>query len=56
MRKSEKIIYTDLLYETAYNNELNEWLENLESSCQKLLFCYNKISPLSEDRMVSRWL
>ena len=35
--QSEKIIYTDLLYETAYNNELNEWLENLETICQKLL-------------------
>ena len=41
--QSEKIIYTDLLYETAYNNELNEWLENLESSCQKLLFEKNNL-------------
>jgi hypothetical protein len=41
--QSEKNIYTDLLYETTYNNELNDWLENLETICQKLLYGKNNL-------------
>jgi hypothetical protein len=41
--QSEKNIYADLLYETAYNNELNEWLENLETACQQLLYEKNNL-------------
>jgi len=41
--QTEKNIYADLLYETSYNNELNEWLENLENNCQKLLYEKNNL-------------
>lgn len=41
--QTEKNIYTDLLYETTYNNQLNEWLENLESHCRKLLYEKNNL-------------
>ena len=41
--QTDKNIYVDLLYETSYNNELNEWFENLEGQCQKLLFEKNNL-------------
>ena len=41
--QNEKNIYADLLYETTYNNDLTEWLENLESECQKLLYQKNNL-------------
>ena len=36
--QTERKIYTDLLYETDINAQLSEWLENLESTCQKIIY------------------
>ena len=41
--QNEKNIYSDLVYETTYNNELTEWLEHLETICQKLLYEKNNL-------------
>lgn len=38
--QTEKKYQCDLLYETSTDGELNEWLETLEITCQKLI--YNK--------------
>jgi hypothetical protein len=31
-------MYTDLLYETDVNAQLSEWIENLETTCQKIIY------------------
>lgn len=36
--QSDKKIYSDLLYDTNIHNELSNWLEHLETECQKLIF------------------
>lgn len=36
--QTDKKIYLDLLYDTNIHNELSNWLENLETECQRLIF------------------
>lgn len=36
--QTDKKIYSDLLYDTNIHNELSNWLEHLETECQKLIF------------------
>lgn len=36
--QTDKKIFSDLLYDINIHNELSDWLENLESQCQKLIF------------------
>jgi hypothetical protein len=36
--QTDKKIYSDLLYDTNIHNELSNWIENLETECQKLIF------------------
>jgi hypothetical protein len=36
--QTDKKIYSDLLYDTNIHNELSNWLEHLETQCQKLIF------------------
>jgi hypothetical protein len=36
--QTEKKYQCDLLYETSIDGKLNEWLENLESHCQNLIY------------------
>jgi hypothetical protein len=35
---NEKKMHTELLYESLSNYKLNEWIENLEKTCQNLIF------------------
>jgi hypothetical protein len=36
--QTERKMYTDLLYETDINTQLSEWIENLETTCQKIIY------------------
>jgi hypothetical protein len=36
--QTERKMYTDLLYETDVNAQLSEWIENLETTCQKIIY------------------
>lgn len=36
--QTEKKYQCDLLYETSHDGPLNDWLESLESNCQKLIY------------------
>lgn len=36
--QTERKMYADLMYETDNHAELSEWLENLETTCQKIIY------------------
>lgn len=38
INQTERKYFTDLLYDTVDSSELTDWIETLESTCQKLIF------------------